>query len=121
MNKDTEFVNLVKKVYENIDHCIGYPVCLYPNLSGFGEWYAKTGLCDMGLNNPGNPYDEEQYILSTVVRHPRRAGMGLCHQQRHRRKYARDLLRLQAASAEDRDASHRLRFQGSTLFLLPPV
>lgn len=66
MNIDSDLISLVKKVYENVDHCIGYPVCQFPNMSGFGEWYAKTGLCDMGINNAGNPYDEEQYILNSV-------------------------------------------------------
>ena len=66
MNTDAELIKLIKKVYENVDHCIGYPVCLFPNMDGFGEWYTKTGLCDMGINNAGNPYDEEQYVLNSV-------------------------------------------------------
>ncbi len=66
MNIDADLISLVKKVYENVDHCIGYPICQFPNMSGFGEWYTKTGLCDMGINNAGNPYDEEQYILNSV-------------------------------------------------------
>lgn len=35
-------------------------------MDGFGEWYTKTGLCDMGINNVGNPYDDEQYVLNSV-------------------------------------------------------
>ena len=66
MKVEADLIKLIKKVYENVDHCIGYPVCQYPNMSGFGEWYTKTGLCDMGLNNVGNPYDGEQYILSST-------------------------------------------------------
>lgn len=66
MKVEADLIKLIKKYYENIDHCIGYPACLYPNMSGFGEWYTKTGLCDMGLNNAGNPYDGEQYILSST-------------------------------------------------------
>lgn len=66
MEIEADLIQLMKKVYENVDHCIGYPICLYPNISGFGEWYAKTGLCDIGINNAGNPYDEEQFILSSI-------------------------------------------------------
>ncbi|MCQ2327711.1 MAG: aminotransferase class V-fold PLP-dependent enzyme, partial [Bacteroidales bacterium] len=46
---------------------VGYPVCQIPNVSGFGEWYAKTGLCDMHVNNCGNPYDDEQYLLNSTM------------------------------------------------------
>ena len=63
---EAELVELVKKLYNNVDHSIGYPVCQYPNMSGFGEWYTKTGLCDIALNNFGNPYDGEQYSLSST-------------------------------------------------------
>lgn len=63
---EADLIELIKKYYDNIDHCIGYPAGLYFNMSGFGEWYAKTGLCDIGLNNAGNPYDGEQYILSST-------------------------------------------------------
>lgn len=66
MEIDTGLIELMKKLYKNVDHCIGYPVCLYPNMTGFGEWYTKTGLCDIPTNNVGNPYDGEQYILSTT-------------------------------------------------------
>ena len=66
MKIEADLIRLIKKIYNNVDHCIGYPVCLYPNMTGFGEWYTKTGLCDIGLNNVGNPYDEEQYILSST-------------------------------------------------------
>ncbi len=66
MNTDAELVSLMKKIYQNVDHSIGYPVCQAPNMSGFGEWYAKTGLCDIPINNAGNPFDEEQYILNSV-------------------------------------------------------
>lgn len=66
MKVEAELIDLVKKVYKNVDHCIGYPVCLYPNISGFGEWYTKTGLCDILMNNVGNPFDGEQFILSST-------------------------------------------------------
>jgi len=66
MKIEADLIKLIKQCYENVDHCIGYPTCLYPNLSGFGEWYTKTGLCDFGLNNAGNPYDGQQYILSST-------------------------------------------------------
>ncbi|MCQ2461891.1 MAG: aminotransferase class V-fold PLP-dependent enzyme [Clostridia bacterium] len=66
MKVEEDLIRLIKKLYENVDHCIGYPICQYPNMSGFGEWYTKTGLCDIGINNAGNPYDEEQYVLSSV-------------------------------------------------------
>ena len=66
MKTDADLIRLIKKVYQNIDHCIGYPACLFPNMTGFGEWYTKSGLCDMPLNNAGNPYDEEQYALASV-------------------------------------------------------
>lgn len=66
MKVETELTELIKKFYKNVDHSIGYPVCQYPNMSGFGEWYAKTGLCDIAINNVGNPYDGEQYVLSSV-------------------------------------------------------
>ena len=66
MNIDAELVYMMKKLYQNVDHSIGYPVCQYPNMAGFGEWYAKSGLCDIAINNAGNPYDEEQYIMNSV-------------------------------------------------------
>ena len=67
MNIDEDLVGFIKKLYKNIDHCIGYPVCLYPNMTGFGEWYTKTGLCDIHTNNVGNPFDDEQFVLSSVA------------------------------------------------------
>ena len=66
MKVESDLIRLVKRFYENVDHMIGYPGCQYPNMSGFGEWYAKTGLCDIGINNAGTPYDENQYVLSTI-------------------------------------------------------
>lgn len=66
MNVEQKLINLIKGYYERIDHSIGYPVCQYPNIAGFGEWYDKTGLCDMALNNAGNPFDEEQYLLGSI-------------------------------------------------------
>ena len=66
MRVESELIDLITKFYKNIDRCIGYPVCQYPNISGFGEWYTKTGLCDISINNVGNPYDGEQFILSSV-------------------------------------------------------
>lgn len=63
---EEKLIDLTRKFYEKVDYCIGYPVCLYPNISGFGEWYAKTGLCDLATNNAGNPFDDEQYVLSTT-------------------------------------------------------
>lgn len=62
----TELIKLIKKFYQKIDYSIGYPVCQSPNLSGFGEWYVKTGLCDMAINNAGNPYDGEQFLLGSI-------------------------------------------------------
>ena len=63
---EKELLDMVKKVYYNVDHCIGYPVCQRPNMSGFGEWYTKTGLCDIAINNVGNPSDGDQFILSST-------------------------------------------------------
>ena len=67
MVKETKLVDLVRKYYEKIDRSIGYPVCQQPNVSGFGEWYAKTGLCDIAVNNAGNPFDSEQYLLNSTM------------------------------------------------------
>ena len=61
-----ELVETIKKIYSNVDHAIGYPVCQYPNIAGFGEWYTKTGLCDIAINNVGNPFDGDQFILSST-------------------------------------------------------
>ena len=70
MKVDADLIKLMKKLYKNVDHCIGYPVCQSPNMSGFEEWYTKSGLCDIPINNAGNPYDGEQYILiSTEIEH----------------------------------------------------
>ena len=63
---DKELIDVIKKVYTNVDHTIGYPVCLRPNMAGFGEWYAKTGLCDIVINNVGNPSDGDLFILSST-------------------------------------------------------
>jgi len=65
MEIDDKLKSVVKKFYGKVDYCIGYPVCQYPNISGFGEWYTKTGLCDIATNNVGNPFDEEQLLLNT--------------------------------------------------------
>jgi len=65
MDNVEKLTKIIKKFYNKVDHCIGYPVCQYPNISGFGEWYAKTGLCDIATNNVGNPFDEEQLLLNT--------------------------------------------------------
>jgi len=65
MEIDEKLVNIVKKFYNKIDYCIGYPVCQNSHIAGFGEWYTKTGLCDMATNNVGNPFDEEQLLLNT--------------------------------------------------------
>lgn len=67
MIQEQKLVELIKKFYMKIDHSIGYPVCQQPNVSGFGEWYAKTGLCDMHVNNCGNPFDDEQFLLNTTA------------------------------------------------------
>jgi len=67
MEVEEKLIGLVKKLYDQVDHCIGYPVCQYPNISGFGEWYAKTGLCDIATNNAGNPFDDEQYLLNATL------------------------------------------------------
>lgn len=66
MKSEEKLVNLISKFYGKIDYCIGYPVCQYPNIAGFGEWYLKTGLCEMAINNVGNPYDEEQLLLNAT-------------------------------------------------------
>lgn len=63
---DKELLNMIKKVYTNVDYAIGYPVCQRPNMSGFGEWYSKSGLCDIAINNVGNPSDGDQFILSST-------------------------------------------------------
>ena len=67
MTAEQTLVELIKKFYSKVDHCIGYPICYQPNVSGFGEWYAKTGLCDMAVNNVGNPFDGEQLILNSTL------------------------------------------------------
>jgi len=67
MRIEEELINLTKKFYEKIDRCIGYPVCQTPNISGFGEWYLKSGLCDMATNNVGNPFDDEQLLLNATA------------------------------------------------------
>ena len=67
MATEEKLVELIKKFYMKIDHSIGYPVCQQPNVSGFGDWYAKTGLCDMHVNNCGNPFDSEQFLLNTTA------------------------------------------------------
>lgn len=67
MEIETKLIDLMKEYYERVDYCIGYPVCRYPNVSGFGEWYAKTGLCDIAVNNAGNPFDGEQLLLNSTA------------------------------------------------------
>lgn len=67
MEVEEKLVELIKGYYMRIDHSIGYPVCQQPNVSGFGEWYAKTGLCDIAINNCGNPFDDEQYLLNATL------------------------------------------------------
>jgi len=67
MKVEERLIRLVKNFYEKVDYCIGYPVCQYPNMDGFGEWYAKTGLCDIATNNAGNPFDDEQWLLNTTL------------------------------------------------------
>ena len=66
MEIEAKLIELIKKLYRTVDYSIGYPVCQYPNMAGFGEWYAKTGLCDIAINNVGNPYDEEQFFLNSI-------------------------------------------------------
>ncbi len=67
MLPEQKLVDLIKKIYSRVDTNIGYPVCQYPNIAGFGEWYAKTGLCDIAINNVGNPFDDEQFILNSTA------------------------------------------------------
>ncbi len=67
MEVEAKLIDLVKKFYSKVDYSIGYPVCQYPNTSGFGEWYTKTGLCDISTNNAGNPFDDEQYLLNSTL------------------------------------------------------
>ena len=61
-----ELADLIKNLYINVDRFIGYPVCQKPNMYGFGEWYAKTGLCDIEINNVGNPFDDIQFVLNST-------------------------------------------------------
>lgn len=67
MEIEEQLISLVKKFYDKVDYSIGYPVCQYPNISGFGEWYTKTGLCDIATNNVGNPFDDEQLLLNATL------------------------------------------------------
>lgn len=67
MITEEKLVNLIRSYYERVDNSIGYPVCQYPNVSGFGDWYSKTGLCDIAVNNVGNPFDDEQYLLNSIL------------------------------------------------------
>ncbi len=67
MKIEEKLIGLVKDYYERIDHTIGYPVCLYPNMAGFGEWYDKSGICDMVLVNVGNPFVEESFLLGSPL------------------------------------------------------
>lgn len=67
MKVEEKLIDLVKAYYEKIDRTIGYPVCQYPNMAGFGEWYAKSGICDMVLDNVGDPFAEEQLLLGSSL------------------------------------------------------
>lgn len=67
MEVEEKLIALVKNYYDKVDYNIGYPVCQYPNISGFGEWYSKTGLCEISVNNVGNPFDDEQLILNATL------------------------------------------------------
>ena len=67
MMVEEKLIELVKKFYDKVDHCVGYPVCQYPNISGFGEWYTKTGLCDLTTINAGDPFDDEQLLLNATL------------------------------------------------------
>lgn len=67
MKVEEKLIDLVKAYYEKIDRTIGYPVCQYPNMAGFGEWYAKSGICDMVLDNVGDPFAEEQFLLGSSL------------------------------------------------------
>jgi len=67
MEVESKLIELVKKYYDKVDRSIGYPVCQTTNMAGFGEWYAKTGLCELATNNAGNPFDEEQLLLNASV------------------------------------------------------
>lgn len=67
MEVEEKLIALVKNYYDKVDYNIGYPVCQYPNISGFGEWYNKTGLCEISVNNVGNPFDDEQLILNATL------------------------------------------------------
>ncbi|MBQ0040710.1 MAG: aminotransferase class V-fold PLP-dependent enzyme [Clostridiales bacterium] len=64
---EDKLISLVKSYYERIDHTIGYPICQYPNIEGFGEWYDKSGICDIVLDNVGNPFAEEQLLLGSTL------------------------------------------------------
>lgn len=67
MKIDSKLISLIQSYYERIDYTIGYPVCQYPNMAGFGEWYSKSGICDMVLDNVGNPFAEEQFLLGSSL------------------------------------------------------
>lgn len=67
MKAEKRLADLIKSYYAKVDHSIGYPVCQLQNVAGFGDWYARTGLCDMAINNVGNPFDGEQYLLNSTL------------------------------------------------------
>ena len=66
MRVEEKLISLIRHYYEKIDYAIGYPICQYPNIAGFGEWYAKTGLCDIVIDNAGNPFNEELSLLNSM-------------------------------------------------------
>lgn len=67
MEIEAKLIDLVNNYYQKIDRAIGYPVCQYPNMAGFGEWYSKSGICDMVLDNVGNPFAKEQFLLGSSL------------------------------------------------------
>ena len=67
MKVDDKLIGLVKEYYEKIDRTIGYPVCYYPNMTGFGEWYNKSGICDMVHLNVGNPFTADTFLMGSPV------------------------------------------------------
>lgn len=64
---DKELIKIVRHTYLNLEDTIGYPVNQNSNIIGFYDWYTKTGLCDLMMDNAGDPFDKENYfVISTL-------------------------------------------------------
>lgn len=46
-------------------HVVGYPCNLAFNLKDFYTWFVNSGLCNLHMNNVGNPRKESSYLLNT--------------------------------------------------------